>query len=374
MPKNVAKHYIININDENVKFQEVPVQTPHHQCNPETPLTTEQQTPFTPSVIPKDFDLSIPSQSEEDTLPSSTPKDKLNCFLAARDVSPVRSVMKIPWDEAAGRTKRHYLRKARQVVFATLEEIAPNNSDSLLRAVKERQLNDDGGTDYFLLEALAECYENASHWSSRRQILSIFADKVNFRTIQQWIPNITRYRYSIARHHLMLHGRGVQRTPEKRARIKVPLEKLNHFLEFITSARVVQDLPFGEKTLKLSSAEIKIPNVVRTSIPEQIVKQYQSYCMETGFSLPLSRSSLCRILKVCSASTRTSLEGLDYFSAEGAKAFDELIGVVDKLGDEYELGVSWSKEQIRKLKMAKRYLKSDYKVSDFLKIFPPSLT
>ena len=92
--------------------------------------------------------------------------------------------------------------------------------------------------------------------------------------------------------------------------------------------------------------------------------------METGFSLLLIRSSLCRILRFCSASTCTSLEGLDYFSAEGAKAFDELIGVVDKLGDEYELGVSWSKEQITKLKLAKRYLKSDYKVSGFLKILP----
>ena len=90
----------------------------------------------------------------------------------------------------------------------------------------------------------------------------------------------------------MFHCRGVKLTPEKRARIKVPLEKLNHFLEFITSARVVQDQPFGEKTLKLSSTEIKIPNVVRTSIPQQIVKQYQSYCTETGFSFPLSRSSL----------------------------------------------------------------------------------
>ena len=96
----------------------------------------------------------------------------------------------------------------------------------------------------------------------------------------------------------MLHGRGVQLPPEKRARIKVPLEKLNHFLEFITSARVVQDLLFGEKTLKLSSTEIKIQNIVRTSIPEQIVKQYQSYSVETGFSLPLSRSSLCGILQV----------------------------------------------------------------------------
>ena len=124
-------------------------------------------------------------------------------------------------------------------------------------------------------------------------------------------------------------------------------------------------LPFGGRTLKLSSTEIKIPNVIRTSIPEQIVEQYQSYCVETGFSLLLSRSSLCRILQVCLASIRTSLQGLDYFSAEGAKAFDDLIGVVDKLGDEYELGLSWSKEQIRKLKLAKRYLKGDYKVSGF---------
>lgn len=61
--------------------------------------------------------------------------------------------------------------------------------------------------------------------------------------------------------------------------------------------------------------------------------------------------------------------GLDYFSAEGGKAFDDMIAVVDKLGDVYELGLSWSREQIRKLKLAKRYLKGDYKVSDLSKYF-----
>jgi hypothetical protein len=201
----------------------------------------------------------------------------------------------------------------------------------------------------------------------RIQILSIIADKVSFKTIQQWIPDITRYRYGIARRHLLLHGRGAELAIQKNTRIKVPIEKLDHFLAFITSARVVQDLPFGEKTLKLSNrTEIKVPNVVRTSIPEQIVKQYQSYCVETGFS-PISRSSLCRILEVCSASTRTSLQGLDYVSADGSKAFDDIIEIVDKLGDNYGCSMSWSKEQIGKLKLVKRYLKGDYKVSDQLK-------
>lgn len=195
--------------------------------------------------------------------------------------------------------------------------------------------------------------------------MSIFADKVSFKTVQQWLPNITRYRYNIARHHLLLHGRGADVPLQKHARIKVDLTKLDHFLAFITSSRVIQDLPFGEKTLKLSTTQIiKIPNVIRNSIPEQIIKQYQRYCVETGFSYPLSRSSLWRILDVCSASTRTSLQGLDYFSAEGAKAFDDMVAVVDRLGDIYEFGLTWSKEQAEKLKIAKRYLKGDYKVND----------
>ena len=46
-----------------------------------------------------------------------------------------------------------------------------------------------------------------------------------------------------------------------------------------------------------------------------------------------------------------------------------MVTVVDKLGDVYELGLTWSKEQIRKLKLAKRYFKSDYKVSDLLNNF-----
>ena len=46
----------------------------------------------------------------------------------------------------------------------------------------------------------------------------------------------------------------------------------------------------------------------------------------------MSRSTLCKVLSVCSASTRKSLLGLDYISAAGAEAFDELEKVGDKLG------------------------------------------
>ena len=109
--------------------------------------------------------------------------------------------------------------------------------------------------------------------------------------------------------------------------------KLEHFVSFITSPHVIQDVPFGEKLLKLSTGEIiKTPNVIRTMIPERIVQQYQQYCCETNFE-PMSKRTLQRVLAVCSSSVHKSLQGLDNVSASGVEAFDALEKLVDKLVD-----------------------------------------
>ena len=68
------------------------------------------------------------------------------------------------------------------------------------------------------------------------------------------------------------------------------------------------------------------------------------------------------------ASVRKSLQGLDYITASGSKAFNELENVTDKLG-ELGMGMSWAKQQKQQLKLAKRYLKSDYKVRTTLILF-----
>ena len=152
--------------------------------------------------------------------------------------------------------------------------------------------------DSTLMEAIKECYANADHWSTRRQILSVVADKISFKEIKTWIPDLSRYRYNIARHHRLLHGRGAVVPISTSTRMYVEPEKLDHFLSFITSTHIVQDLPFGEKSLKLSSsAVIKVPNVIRSIIPEHIIEQYKGYCHESGFT-PMSHSTLCRILNV----------------------------------------------------------------------------
>ena len=141
----------------------------------------------------------------------------------------------------------------------------------------------------------------------------------------------------------------------------VSQSQVGHFLDFITSLHVIRDLPFGQRSIKLSTNEVvSVPNVVRMMIPESIVKQYFAYAEESNFE-PLRRRTLLNILSVCSASVRKSLQGLDYFSSNETQAFDDLCDVAQRLGDDF-MGMSWAREQKEHLKNSKRYLKSDFEV------------
>ena len=322
----------------------------------------EQETSlFLPSTLLEETETSTKGMRSEE------PIDHLNSFLRSGDVSPIRYTLKTPWNDASGRTRRLHERKAKQAVSAVLGEIAPNDPALLWESIMSSKQNETGshtccsGLDKELMYTLANCYKNANEWDSRRQILSIMADKVSLATIQQWIPGLTSYRFKVARQHAAVHGSGKLVPTNAQTKSFIPEAKLAHFLDFITSSHVIQDLPFGAKTITLSTNEvIQVPNVVRNMIPERIVCQYQKYSTEHDFT-PMSRSTLLRILHVCSASTRKSLQGLDYVSCSGAQAFEDLVNVVHQLG-ENGMGLTWAKTQKEALKEAKRYLKTDFKV------------
>jgi len=125
--------------------------------------------------------------------------------------------------------------------------------------------------------------------------------------------------------------------------------------------------------LTLSSGKtIEIPNVIRTLIPQNIAGQYEQCCDETGFE-PFSERTMLRILAECKASVRKSLQWLDYFAAEGARAFEDLESLVRQVR---ELGLGKESDAIdtQSLKTAKLYLKGDFKliVVFFLKTYASS--
>ena len=117
--------------------------------------------------------------------------ETLNEFLAYSDVSPVRHKLTVPWDDAHKRTKCRYTSKVKESVREVLKAIAPGQSKQLWAAVGDNVQAECSRAEIELLEALAESYVNASHWSTRRQILSIMADRIPLKELQHYIPGIT---------------------------------------------------------------------------------------------------------------------------------------------------------------------------------------
>ena len=132
----------------------------------------------------------------------------------------------------------------------------------------------------------------------------------------------------MTKYHVYLRSGRLKRPPQPSSKIRVNPTQLDHFSSYIPSPHLMQDPPFGPKTLKFSSGQlVKVPNVIQTTIPQRIARQHTQYCTETG-SKAFSKLMTLHVLNECKASTRKSLQGLDYFVAEGVPALNELEGLV----------------------------------------------
>ena len=322
---------------------------------------SELNTTMDTSLYQPNTQVSSSETSSGDDLPTSsqaTRRALLNDFLRSCNADTVGPYKK-RWEEAGERTRASYVSKAKSV-------IAPGDAGYLWEAVRksgsvEKELGIDEQEDRKYLKALAESYRNASSWETRRQILSIMGDLITFKRTQNYIPGLSQYRFKVARQHSLQYGRGTLPPRPRSLRMRVESKQLDHFLTYITSPHVIQDLPFGQRYLRLSSGKIlETPNVIRTMIPNRLVKQYQAYCEETKFT-PFSPATMLRVLTACAASVRTSLQGIDYIASDGAKGFEDLCRMVETL-KERGLDRETAKRWEMCLKEGKQYLKADYKV------------
>ena len=99
--------------------------------------------------------------------------------------------------------------------MSALEVITPGDAASIWEAIQtsqsvEKALGISQPADRKYLEALAETYQNATSWDTRRQVLGIIADLVPFCQIQKFIPGRTEYRFKQARLHILKYGVGHQ--------------------------------------------------------------------------------------------------------------------------------------------------------------------
>ncbi|CAC5406365.1 unnamed protein product [Mytilus coruscus] len=268
---------------------------------------------------------------------------RLNSFLATSDVSPVKEKL-IPLLASTDKTKQRCVSKALQCMSVICETICPGEGDTLknlmFKSVFSAHKPEKSSTLDETALILKDTYNSAETWTLRRQILSVLSRNYSFDEVRE----VCCIFFAMSR--------------EKLTRNKIDIAELEHFIDFNISSDVVKDLPFGMKTMKLTSGEIvNVPNLIRSLAPSSLVNQYIQFC-DSENDGHLGRSTMYKILNDCAASVRTCVEGLDSYVAEGGKTFQDLEIIIEKLSASSEK----KKELKSKLLNGKRYIKSDFKI------------
>ena len=268
------------------------------------------------------------------------------------------------YQELTGRTRLNYVLRARSIVKSIISIMAPNDANQLEHDLFDHYNDKDivklDGQFVSVMQGVSEAYKNAESWTTRREILSIIAPQISFKLIQSFLPGLTPDRFTAARKHAAEFGHGASIDQSAAVIQRFAYDQIDHFIDFITSEHVCTNLPFGQRCLKQSNGnELFVPNTIRNMIPTRIIRQYYKFCEENSLGFrPLGRSSLYSLLDVCKASTRKSLQGINYFAADASEAFDS----IEKLIDELHLDITQHRRLVENLKRGRQYLKTDYKV------------
>ena len=165
------------------------------------------------------------SGNDPPTSSLATKRLLLNDFLRLCDADTV-GPYKRGWEVASERSRTKHVSKAKSLVVAGLNVIAPGDAGYLWEALRkcgivEKELGVGEQEDRKYLEAMPESYRNASCWETRRQILSIMGDLTTFKRIQTYVPGLTEYRFQMARQHSLQYGRGAEVPRARSPRMRV---------------------------------------------------------------------------------------------------------------------------------------------------------
>ena len=192
-------------------------------------------------------------------------------------------------------------KKRSRLSTGVVKSIAPGNASWLYQQVMQRRIRlqaAEGIVEDTLVARLVILYEEAAYWYTRQQILSLFVNDYSKSEILALIPGLSKWRIDEAGKHAFQTKPGQPIDPPRITRCRLDVVKVDHFLDFLSSPSVLQDVAYGTRTLKLESGEsLEIPNMVRTVISSHLVRMYLNFRAESNFE-PLGCSTLFNIIKV----------------------------------------------------------------------------
>ncbi|CAC5395476.1 unnamed protein product [Mytilus coruscus] len=234
------------------------------------------------------------SQDSEASVCGIGKLEKLNALihLEITNVSPIKEKT-TPLSTSCEKTRKKCVSKALECLTAICSTICPGEGEELENLVlhaTQTLLNEKITKLDQTSLILKEVYLQAESWTLQIQILSMICKDRIFGEIKEPGSSI-RPRSTIQ----MMLDVVCQLYRRKKSRNRVDNEKLEHFIDYILSSNIIKDLPYGTKTMKLSSGEIvEVPNLIRSLpvAPSSLIIQYIQYCEAEDIKLLGGRSFL----------------------------------------------------------------------------------
>uniref|UniRef100_A0A7E4VQX8 Uncharacterized protein n=1 Tax=Panagrellus redivivus TaxID=6233 RepID=A0A7E4VQX8_PANRE len=113
---------------------------------------------------------------------------------------------------------------------------------------------------------------------------------------------------------------------------RVKQADLESFVGFICSEVITTGLPFGNTKIKLSTNRVvEIPSAIRSFRAADIIRMYKEDMKNRELPVAMSDSTMHRILEACPAKTKTTLDAVDQFKANGIQAFAWMVTLIGSM-------------------------------------------
>ena len=190
------------------------------------------------------------------------------------------------------------------------------------------------------------------------QALSVLAHQFTLAQLQQlpFVKKINKHNLGAAISHANVHGVGQTKRPERITRCRYNVGKVKEALQHIHSPTFLQQVAFGEKSIKFSDGTVmKVPALQRKQLREHMWKSYSDLVGDTG----ISRSEHSEAVNISTATQQKSLAALDNISVRyGTENFKSMCSIINALAEK-ATGLGQLAAQLRaKIQRLEAHLKS----------------
>jgi hypothetical protein len=170
----------------------------------------DEYTIYTPSII-SSSSHSVYQLNEDPDLQYDQ-KDNFKQFLINNGFQG-RVQMTKSYHKMRKKSQQNFLQQIKRILLFILQILVPNDFNQVWKDLIESEIEETNqnykldGKFGIVLGCIADAYNNTNHWSTRRQILSVVAQDVPLYIVQQFIPDVTLWKFKKAKEQAVVNGK-----------------------------------------------------------------------------------------------------------------------------------------------------------------------